>query len=145
MEQHLFSKLDGAHASPAACLAYLRETSGLEPSWNSERHCYDARPSVARWYNCREQGYVISMRDAKLAKQINIAFFEHRNSDELHAIRWHESTINPPTIDTAKFGNVYKTKYDTSHSVPHDNAAAMAEWIVDELTSFWLLQQSKAA
>ena len=68
---------------------------------------------VARWENCREQGYVISLRLPTYSKQLNIAFFEHRNTDSICAIVWEQRTLNSPTIETAEFGDVYKTKWDT--------------------------------
>lgn len=138
---------DGAGHSARAVLAYLQMTfgDGIEESWNSEHKCYKAIPRIGRWENCREQGYVIRMRGKTANRQINIAWFEHRNSDEICAIIWEQSTINSPTIDTAEFGDVYKDKYDISHSVKWDRAADMAKWISDELNRHWLCPKNVAA
>jgi hypothetical protein len=126
----LYDSTDGADAQSQAVLAYLRGMEGeFESDWLTE-------PRVARWENCREQGYVIAMRNHKPRAQLNIAFFEHRNSDEICAIEWRQITINSPTIGTAKFGDVYKDKYDVSHSVSHGCAFDMAEWITGRLISF---------
>ena len=127
---------DGANYQAKAVLAFLQARCDIEESWNKEYHKYDAEPEVARWENCREQGYVVSMR-AKNNEQINIAFFEHRNSDSICAVKWEQSTINAPTIDTAKFGKIYKTKFDVSHSVGYGKVVEMADWIKKELDSFW--------
>ena len=70
-------------------------------------------------------------------KHLTIAFYEHRNSDEICAIKWLQNTMNPPTIDTAKFGDIYKDKYDVSHSVSHGQAADMADWIYEQLCDHW--------
>lgn len=95
------------------------------------------QPKIARWENCREQGYVIMVKNSGYSKQLNIAWFEHRNSDGICAIKWEEHTMNSPTIDTAKFGDtVYKDKYDVSHSVRYNECYQMAEWIRDEIKSF---------
>lgn len=133
---------DGANCQAQAVLAYIRYAqSGIEPSWNADAKDYDARPQVYRWHNCREQGYVICMRGKGRHGQINIAFFEHRNSDEICALEWGQVTTsgNPPTIDTADFGGkIYKDKYDVSHRVQVGKAMEMADWINERLVAFWL-------
>ena len=129
--------LDGADAQARATLAYLSEHEGITASWDDEFRRYLARPIVGRWENGREQGYIISLKSNDYLKQLNIAFFEYRNSDSICAIKWEELTINHPTIDTAKFGDIYKTKYDVSHSVGYGKAAEMAEWIYEQLKDFW--------
>lgn len=128
---------DGANHQARAVLALLQGFDCIvESSWNDERKKYDAEPKVARWENCREQGYVISMR-AKNHKQLNIAFFEHRNSDSICAVMWEQPTLNSPTIDTAEFGDVYKDKYDLSHEVGWKKVDKMSNWIEKELNKFW--------
>lgn len=137
---NLFQNPDGANAQARAVLAYLSAHDGIEGSWSAEGKCYDARPEVARWHNCREQGYVVFMRAKDRSRQINIAFFEHRNSDSICAIEWEQLTVsgNPPTIESMDTGGtVYKTKYDVSHSVAYGQAAEMADWIYARLTAFW--------
>lgn len=133
----LFINTDGANAQAQAVLAYLRQGDGIENSWSDEEKEYIAQPKVSRWENCREQGYVVSMRSKGYDKQINIAFFEHRNSDEICAVEWEQVTINAPTIDTAKFGDIYKDKYDVSKGFGYGEASRMADWIEKQLSSFW--------
>lgn len=91
---------------------------------------------VSRWLNAREQGYVISLRTPDYAKQINIAFFEHRNSDTICAVVWEQFTINSPTIHDAQFGDVYKDKYDVSFQTGFGEILDMARWITDSLHYF---------
>jgi len=128
---------DGANAQARAVLAYMSRGDGIEESWNGKE--YAAKVIVARWSNCREQGYVCSMRaPAHSANQLNIAFFEHRNSDNICAVKWEQSTINPPDIDTAEFGSIYKDKWDVSHTVKHGEALKMADWIMKQFTQYWI-------
>ena len=127
---------DGANYQARAVLAFLQGLGKIENSWNDECHSYDADPRVSRWENCREQGYVIMLRNSKGA-QLNLAFFEHRNSDSICAIEWVQNTINAPTIDTAVFGDVYKDKYDVSHSVEYGQALEMAEWLKSRMEYHW--------
>ena len=128
---------DGACPSARAVLAYLQHSDGIEESWDDKYKEYKAKPKIARWGNCREQGYIISMRSADYNQQINITFFEHRNTDNICAVIWKQRSINPLTIDNAKFGNIYKTKYDTSFEVGYYEAFKMAEWITKQLINFW--------
>ena len=127
---------DGANYQAQGVLAFLKNHT-IEESWNTEKRKYDAEPRVSRWENCREQGYVIMMRSKDYSRQLNIAFFEHRNSDQICAVKWEQTTMNAPTIDNAKFGDVYKDKYDVSHTVGYGEVAKMADWIAKQLDEFW--------
>jgi hypothetical protein len=129
---------DGANHQARAVLAMLQGFDCIvESSWNDELKKYDAEPKVARWENCREQGYVVSLRTKDYKKQLNIAFFEHRNSDCICAVMWEQVTLNSPTIDNAEFGDVYKNKSDVSHEVRWGEIKKMSDWIVKELIKFW--------
>jgi hypothetical protein len=90
---------------------------------------------VSRWHNCREQGYIASLY--KNGKQLNIAWFEHRNSDMQNAVKWEQVDLNPITISNAVFGDVYKDKWDTSFQVPFDEPMEMAKWISDEFAEWF--------
>tara|TARA_R110002012_G_scaffold90697_1_gene221622 strand:- start:441 stop:866 length:426 start_codon:yes stop_codon:yes gene_type:complete len=132
---------DGANYQARATLMFLQRDADIEESWNDEWKRYDAEIQVARWENCREQGYVVSLRNKK-REQLNIAFFEHRNSDSICAVKWQQESINTLNIDNAKFGDVYKDKYDTSHSVDYGKAYEMAEWIIEQLRKHWIKAHS---
>ncbi len=127
---------DGAHAQAKAVRAYLAANDGIEGSWSDDYKRYTAEPKISRWENCREQGYVVWMRSARHDRQINIAFYEHRNSDEIVALKWEQFTMNAPNIDGLPDG-VFKSKYDTQHSESFGNAMQMADWVLEELTEFW--------
>lgn len=122
-------------ARARAVRAYLEAYDGVEPSWNDQFKRYQD-VCISEWHNGRERGYVIMFRNDENV-QLNIAFFEHRNSDEICAIKWVQQTMNPPTIDTAKFGDVYKDKYDVSHYVSVGEAKEMADWIYEQLCNHW--------
>lgn len=131
---------DGANCNVQAVLCLLKHKigSGIEESWDDEKNYYKADIKIARWENCREQGYIVYLRNEK-HNQLNIAFFEHRNSDELCAIKWIQNSINSLTIDTADFKNeVYKDKYDVSVSFKYNQAYKLSKWIFDELTKHWI-------
>jgi len=126
---------DGACHQARAVLAVL-SSMYIEGSYQDGQ--YQAQPDVARWENCREQGYVISLKSEDYDQQLNIAFFEHRNSDEICAIKWEQRTLNSPTIDTAVFNNqCYKDKYDVSYHVDHHEFSEIANWIQNKLEKFW--------
>jgi len=126
---------DGANYQAQAVLACLRWRT-IEDSWKG--HEYTANVEVARWENCREQGYVAMLKTGKDYEQLNIAWFEHRNSDQICAVKWEQNTINAPTIDTADFkGKVYKDKYDVSHLVGCDQFVEMADWIWEQFEAHY--------
>ena len=132
----LFINVDGADFQAQAVLAYLRQGDGIEDSWSKEYKEYQADPQVNRWHNGREQGYVVSMRSEGYVKQINIAFFEHRNSDSICVLVFEAMTINPPTLDNIPEG-VYKDKYDLTKSFSYGQALEASDWIREQLVLFW--------
>ncbi len=129
---------DGANRQVQAVLAFFqyRLCGGIEDSWNTEWKQYDAEIEVARWENCREQGYVLMLHSKNRREQLNIVFFEHRNSDNICAVKWQQRTMNSPTIDTIAEG-AYTNKWDTSFDVPYGEAMEMANWLLEQFETFW--------
>ena len=128
---------DGAGYQAKATLAVLQNRisgGGIEASWSDKFKRYTATPQVGRWENCREQGYVVSLRGRE--NQLNIAFFEHRISDTLCAIKWNQFTTNTPNIENAKFEE--SGGYRLAHSVDPGAFVEMAEWIKRELEAFYM-------
>lgn len=126
----------GIGAQAMAVMSYLNSKDGIEPSWEGGR--YLAEVKCAPWYNGRERGIVFYMRNHNHAHQINIAVFEHRNSDSICTILWEGySGINPPTLTDIPEG-VYQDKWDTTSSFEPGRADLAAEWIYEQLTAFWL-------
>jgi len=135
---NLFINPDGVSVGAMATLAYLRQSGGLESSWNELGGKYDAEPSLHQWHNGRERGYLIVLR--KRWRQLNIAFYTYRSSDEICAIVWEQYTDNPPTIETAKFNNrVYwnNKSYHVTHTVKYDEANKMAGLIYTTMEEWW--------
>jgi hypothetical protein len=114
---------DGANYQAQAVLAFIRD--------------HESQTKVARWENGREQGYVLTLVAPDYKEQLNIAFFEHRNSDSICAIKWKQApSINTPTISTAQFNGAYKDKYDTSFDVGYGEIRKMGDWIRKELDDY---------
>jgi hypothetical protein len=119
---------DGANYQAKAVLAWIK---GHDVMFDT---------TVGRWVNGREQGYVlsktISLGKGKGINQLNIAFFEHRNSDSICAVKWKQVSTNTINIDTAEFEEVYKNKWDVSYTVSRGEIVKMAEWIMAEFIIF---------
>ena len=129
---------DGADYQAQSVLAYLRTHLIIEESGNDKFKKYYPMIKAGRWENCREQGYVLTMNKQRNGERLNIAFFEHRNSDDLCALSWHQNTTNTPTIDTADFKNeCYSDKYDVSFRVAYMEIIKMCEWIIKQFSEEW--------
>lgn len=127
----------GANYQAQAVLAFLKHIT-IEDSWNPDTRKYDAEFNVGRWENHREQGYIISLKSKYYQRQLNIAFFEHRNSDNICAVKWEQLAIDTITIDNAKFGEgIYTDKYDVSKYVNYGQIVEMAVWIENQFQNFW--------
>jgi len=113
----------------------LQAYSNIESSWNNEWKRYEAEIKVARWENCREQGYIVSLKHKR--DQLNIVFYEHRNSDAICAVKWEQYSFDNLTIHNAMFGDICKDRYDISHSVNYGKAYLMAEWVYRQFELFW--------
>lgn len=129
----LFKNHDGMNVQAQAVKAYLSGHDGLEPSWSKEKQKYMVEPEIYPWYNGREKGYVVCVKIAH--KQLNIAFFEHRNSDAICAIKFEVYTFDPPTPDDIP-KTAYKDKWDVSHTVAVGCAEEMARWIYEEMNNY---------
>lgn len=97
--------------------------------------------NTAPWYNGRERGVVFtfSRYNAGGRKVLNIAVFEHRNSDALCALKWFSGPdINPPNMTThgeeAYHGG---DKYNVAHQVKYGQIVEMVQWIVEQIESDW--------
>lgn len=125
---------DGADAQSRAVLMLMQGYSPNDVKEIENGFIHKAFINVGRWENCREQGYILSMGSRVNKEQLNIIFFQHRNSDRIHAVKWLQNSLN---IDTAKMGDIYKDKYDTSFSVEAGNISEMCKWICQEFDFFW--------
>jgi len=118
------------------CLAMLqyRIGDGIEGSYKDGQ--YKAEIELARWSNCREQGYIAYLRN-EIGKTLNIAWYEHRNSDQICALAWEQPAFpNPITIETID-KKVFQSKWDISKTVSYNKAYKMAQWIYDQFVQHW--------
>lgn len=131
---------DGANRQARAVLMYLQQNDGIEESWSDVQKRYLADVKLCRWENGREQGYTLSLPSKDYKRQLNIIFYEHRNSDNICAVKWEQVSYNSiSTFEQANFGEeIYKTKWDVSFEVGYGECIKMANWIWKELTNFWL-------
>lgn len=131
----------GIGAQALAVLSYINSYDGVESSWDNGK--YHAEVNAAPWYNGRERGIVFYMRDRSYKHQLNIAVYEHRNSDAICAVRWVGQTFNPPTLADIPAGT-YQDKWDTAKDFNYGQANDMAHWVYDEFCEFWKEHSTKS-
>lgn len=125
---------DGANWQAQVILIYMRhyEDLILEDTYNSDIHCYEASLSVGRYENCREQGYIFSLRYKGM--QRNYAVYEHRNTDNLCIV-----ANNIETIDTPSSAIIYDNmcdKYDTTEDFHYAEFGECALWLIGDMRKF---------
>lgn len=131
------TSFDGADPQAVAVQAYLTAfAEGIQASYKDGY--FEAGVQIHRWHNGREQGYVVQMVVPFASKQINIAFFEHRNSDQIHAVMFEALTYGDPATLSHVPDGQYESKRDTTFHVDFGEAAKMAEWIIEQLEDFWV-------
>lgn len=126
---------DGANWQAQCVLAYLRAHKDwvVSGTWDELYREYEAYVEVGRYENCREQGYVFSVRYKN--KQINYAVYEHRNSDRLIVVRFEANTINTPTNDMVlKAMGGSKRNYTKAFS--YGEIIACGNWIIVDAQKF---------
>lgn len=125
---------DGANWQAQATLAYLRQLHehALGPSWDKEKARYTATLDVGRYENCREQGYIFSIRYG--VEQRNYAVYEHRNSDKLCVIRFDGWTMNTPEAEMV-WDNM-KDKWDVTISFDYGEIVKCGDWLVEDMRAF---------
>lgn len=92
---------DGANWQAQCVLAYLKRRVGCDL-----KH----EVGVTRYDNLREQGYIFFMRVG--SKQMNVAVYEHRNTDTLCIVSNEKVTFYDPLSEDI-WGNM-KDKWDTT-------------------------------
>lgn len=125
---------DGANWQAQAVLAYVRAYSSwaLDGTWDDEAKKYMATLDVGRFENCREQGYIFSVRYK--TSQMNYVVYEHRNSDQICVVRFVGNTINTPTSEMV-FENM-KDKYDVTNKFGYGGIVECGEWLVGNMNNF---------
>lgn len=130
---------DGACQQAQMVLAYLRgyNESILDAGeYNKTCQEYDASLEVGRFENCREQGYVFTIRSRKHPdRQGNWWVYEHRNVDHVVVVFLNKRTINTPTLDDFCEA-IGDDKYNVTKDFKYD-IMACCEWLKQEMTD-WL-------
>ena len=96
---------------------------------------FDAELFVGRYENCREQGYVFTIRYKGL--QRNYAVYQHRNSDALCVLISNVYTIGAPQVDEMwadKGENA--TKYDVDAQFGYAKVEDCANFIERDMLNF---------
>lgn len=101
----------------------------IEKTYNYEHSFYMGDILVGRFENCREQGYVFTLRYKKVCK--NYLVYEHRNTDSLCLIMNDTHTINTPTFEQMWKGKESSSDYDMSFS--YGNWNDCAEFIKNDM------------
>ncbi len=110
-----------------AVLVYLVQNFSFE----DRPHCI---MNTSPWYNGRECGVCVSLWIH--GKNHHIAWFEHRNSDNLCALAWESPCdINPPTAHDCEIAYNGKDKWHADFSCNCGEIWAMAEWVHEKLES----------
>lgn len=126
---------DGANWQAQYVLAYLRFTKNrvIDKTWNDDNKCYDASFVVGRYENCREQGYIFSVRYN--CKQRNYCVYEHRNSDDLCVVVFDGITINTPPNDMV-FEAMGDSKWNYTKAFPCGQIMECGDYILDDIKKF---------
>lgn len=110
---------DGACWQAQAVLAYVK--GNIYHLTEDKYHKTSLRVQVGRYENCREQGYVISIKfygkkDGESEYiQRNYAVYQHRNSDAICVLISSTFTTNTPGID-----DMWKDKGENPRSCDYD-------------------------
>lgn len=124
---------DGANYKAQMILAYLRNYAEQPFDDNGLKYDYGNCIEVARYDNCREQGYIFTLNVHY--KQRHYAVYEHRNSDEIIVLISTKQVMHTPSVDDMwadKGENA--TKYDYDKDFAYNEVMDACEWIIDDMT-----------
>lgn len=116
---------DDANWQAQCVLAYLRE----------HLNDFEHELEVTRYDNCREQGYIFYMRIFDNGMhQMNVAVYEHRNTDALCIVSNEKSTLNAPL--SQDIWEAMKDKWDTTADFDCGNIINCGDTIIDIFQEF---------
>ena len=122
---------DGANWQAQAVLAYMRghifqveDEVKKKDNWGMSY--------VGRYENCREQGYVFSIKVG--LEQRHYAVYEHRNSDEICVLISDGVCMDTPNVEFMwKDRGENATKYDYNMGFRYGKIMECGEWIIDDM------------
>lgn len=128
--------MDGANVQAQIVALLLREMREwiLEPTYDREFvDKYWGRIQIGRLENCREQGYVFSLKYDfyDFSEQRNYGVYEHRNTDSICVLVNDLWTINTPTMEQIWEGK--KGKYDYDKDFNYGEWEKCARWIAEDM------------
>ena len=125
---------DGANWQAQSVLDYLRSLYSwvVNETYNKEGNYNEATFTVGRYENCREQGYVFSLRYK--GKQRNYAVYEPRNSDNLVVVVFDKLTINTPYGEDV-WDNM-EDKYDYTKAFSCGQIVECGDYIIEDAQKF---------
>ena len=129
-----YYNIDGANWQAKAVLAYMQAIDVFDNLgiYNEMWHEYNATIFVGRYENCREQGYVFSVKYE--FEQRNYVVYEHRNTDRLCVIVFDKNTINTPNLDEVLVN--MKDKWDYTQSFEFGKIVECGDWIREDMRKF---------
>ena len=132
---------DGACWQAQAVLAYVK--GNIFRLTDDKYHKTSLNAYVGRYENCREQGYVISIKffgmkdDKPVSVQRNYAVYQHRNSDTICVLISNTKTIDTPGVDDMwKDKGENPSKYDYDMGFDWDNISGCGDYIITDMTNF---------
>lgn len=127
---------DGANWQAQAVLGCLRSQSehAVDNSWNKEKKEYEAKLYVGRYENCREQGYIFSVRYKD--EQRNYAVYEHRNSDNICVVVFDRKTIDTPTAKVVTIDVMEDRKNNYTKSFHYGEIVECTDYIIKDIHAF---------
>ena len=136
----------GINQQAKAILDYLATCAPEFAEHDNKFNIYKVNFYTHAWYNGRETGFVISMHrfDKINFKNMHIAVFEHRNSDNICAVKWisDKMHLNNPTIEDVPV-ECYPDKWSVSYEVGYGQVSKMVDWIYETLENHYIEQSSQ--
>ena len=132
---------DGACWQAQAVLAYVR--GNIYHLTDDKYYKTSLRIRVGRYENCREQGYVISIRffgkkdGSPSYIQHNYAVYQHRNTDTICVLISNTWTTNTPGVDDMwkdKGENPKSCQYDRGFD--WDDISGCGNYIIKDIEDF---------
>lgn len=126
---------DGANWQAQAVLAYLRVTknNAIGNTWDDECKSYLADVFVGRYENCREQGYIFSVRYN--GRQRNYAVYEHRNSDDLCVVVFDAISTSTPAAELV-WDAMGDSKWNYTKAFGCGEIVSCGDYILDDMKDF---------
>lgn len=128
--EHYF--VDGAKWQEQVILMILkgRILEVIDNTYDNTLRAYKASIEVGRYENCREQGYVFTLK-YDYNQIAHYCVFEHRNSDSICVIKFKGHCFNTPTIEEIWKGK--DSKYDFTKSFKYMAFNEVTDYLIEDM------------